>query len=152
MSDNEEDLEAGQLEMEEEVEMDTVRKLQTELSKLSEKHDQAMAQISTLSNASNRSFVYVPRERPIQPFSGDVVVDGRSVDEFIDEVERAIRARGLCRIEQVDFIFSINVHYYPISRPMNRKTNRKALVFLSTLIINFILSTFLSTFLRLKGL
>ena len=37
--------------------------------------------------------------------------------------------------EYVETVFSINVHYYPTSRPMNRKTNRKAFVFLYTLII-----------------
>ncbi len=33
------------------------------------------------------SYVYVPRERHIEPFSGDIDKDGRSVDEFIEEVK-----------------------------------------------------------------
>lgn len=40
------------------------------------------------------------------PFSGDYVKDGQSVDEFIDEVERVIRVRGLNTDDQVDFILS----------------------------------------------
>lgn len=87
-------------------EIDPVTVLQTQLSELSCKHDQAMAQIAALSNGTNRSYIYLPRERPIQPFSGDSTVDGRSVDEFLDEIQRAIRARGLGEEDQVDFIMS----------------------------------------------
>lgn len=46
----------------------------------------------------------MPRERPIQPFSGDTTVDGHSIDEFLNEVQRAVRARGLGADEQVDFL------------------------------------------------
>ena len=48
--------------------------------------------------------MYLPRARSIQPFSGDATVDGRTVDEFVDEVQRAVRARGLGTDNQVDFI------------------------------------------------
>ncbi len=40
------------------------------------------------------------------PFSGDYVKDCQYVDEFIDEVERVIRVRGLNTDDQVDFILS----------------------------------------------
>lgn len=88
-------------------EMDPVAVLQAKLTELSNKHDEAMAKITALSGGTNRSYVYLPRERPIQPFSGDTTVDGRSVDEFLEEVQRAIRARGLGKDEQVDFILSL---------------------------------------------
>lgn len=40
------------------------------------------------------------------PFSGEFSKDGQTVDEFIDEVERVIRVRGLNTNDQVDFILS----------------------------------------------
>lgn len=86
--------------------VDPVAELQAQLSELSTKHDEAMARITALSGA-NKSYVYLPRERPIPPFSGDPTVDGRSVDEFLDEVQRAVRARGLGTEDQVDFILSL---------------------------------------------
>ena len=69
--------------LEEGAETDNVVELQANLSELSYKHDQAMAKITALSSGANRSYVYLPRERPIQPFSGDATVDGRTVDEFV---------------------------------------------------------------------
>lgn len=89
------------------LEMDPVVELQAKLAALSDQHGQAMAQINALSSGANRSYVYLPRDRPVQPFSGDVLVDGRSIDEFIDEVQRAIRTRGLSDGDQVDFILSL---------------------------------------------
>lgn len=86
---------------------DPVTELRAKLSELSNKHDQAMARITALSDGSSRSYVYLPRERPIQPFSGDATVDGRSLEEFIDEVQRGIRTRGLGNDDQVNFIFSL---------------------------------------------
>lgn len=91
----------------EQTEIDPVIELQARLSELSNKHDQAMAKITALSSGTNRSYVYLPRERPVQPFSGDAAVDGRSVYEFLDEVHRAIRSRGLGDSDQVDFILSL---------------------------------------------
>ncbi|XP_028290920.1 uncharacterized protein LOC114454569 [Gouania willdenowi] len=84
--------------------LDAIEQLQGQLSELSEKHEKAMETIATL---SHRSYVYVPRERQIQPFSGDPIKDGRSVDEFIEEVERVIRARGQSSEDGVDFILSL---------------------------------------------
>lgn len=77
------------------------------MAELSGKHDEAMARITALSSGANRSYVYLPRERPIQPFSGDTTVDGRPIDEFLDEVQWAVRARGLGTDDQVDFILSL---------------------------------------------
>lgn len=88
-------------------ETETIEQLQAKLSELTEKHDKAMETIATLKTGSNKSYVYVPRERPIQPFSGDPATDGRSVDEFIEEVERVIRARGQSPEEKIDFILSL---------------------------------------------
>lgn len=83
-----------------------VEQLQAQLSELSKKHDTAMEAIATLT-ASNRSYVYVPRERQIEPFSGDPGKDGRSVEEFIEEVNRVIRTRGQSPADKVDFILSL---------------------------------------------
>lgn len=68
-------------------ETDALRQLQAQLSELSVKHEKAMEAIDTLNKGSSRSYIYVPRERKIQPFSGDAAKDGRSVDEFIEEVD-----------------------------------------------------------------
>ncbi len=64
-----------------------------------------MEAIATVNNGSNKSYVYVPRERQIQPFSGDPVKDGRSVEEFIEKVDRVISARGQSPEDGVDFSF-----------------------------------------------
>jgi len=87
--------------------MDPVAELQAKFTELSNKHEEAVAKITALSDGANRSYVYLPRERPIQPFSGDTAVDGCSIDEFLDEVQRAVRARGLRKDDQVDFILSL---------------------------------------------
>ncbi|KAI7807583.1 rap guanine nucleotide exchange factor 6-like [Triplophysa rosa] len=83
-----------------------VAQLQSQIFELGQKHDQVMSALSNLSNVSTRSYVYIPRERQIVPFSGDLAKDGQTVDEFIDEVERVIRVRGLNPDDQVDFILS----------------------------------------------
>lgn len=83
-----------------------VAQLQSQILELGRRHDQVMSTLTNMSNASTRSYVYIPRERQIVPFSGDNVKDGQSVDEFIDEVERVIRIRGLNTDDQVDFILS----------------------------------------------
>lgn len=85
-------------------EAESLEQLQDRLIELSEKHDKAMETIASL---SNKSYVYVPRERQIQPFSGEPAKDGRSVDEFIEEVGRVIRARDHSNEDGVDFIFSL---------------------------------------------
>lgn len=83
-----------------------VAQLQTQILELGRRHDQVMSTLANMSNVATRSYVYIPRERQIVPFSGDHVKDGQSVDEFIDEVERVIRVRGLNTDDQVDFILS----------------------------------------------
>ncbi|XP_055358544.1 uncharacterized protein LOC114842043 [Betta splendens] len=66
-----------------------------------------MAAISSLITVPSRSYVYVPRERHVAPFSGDIDKDGRSVDEFIEEVERVLSGRNQSPPEQFDFVMSI---------------------------------------------
>lgn len=83
---------------------ESLEQLQDRLLRLSEQQGKAMEAIATL---SNRSYVYVPRERQIQPFCGDTDKDGRSVDEFIEEVDRVIRARGQSAIDGVDYTLSL---------------------------------------------
>ncbi|XP_056272346.1 uncharacterized protein LOC130195081 [Pseudoliparis swirei] len=86
---------------------DALEQLQAQFVELSERHDKAMEAIDALNKGANRSYVYVPRERQIQPFSGDAVKDGRSIDEFIEEVDRIIKARGQSPEDGVDFILSL---------------------------------------------
>ncbi len=50
--------------------------------------------------------MYVPRERHIQPFSGDLGKDDRNVDEFI-EVERVLLVRNQTPEDQADFVLSL---------------------------------------------
>lgn len=83
-----------------------VTQLQSQILELGRRHDQVMSTLANMSNVSTRSYVYIPRERQIVPFSGDFSKDGQTVDEFIDEVERVIRVRGLNTDDQVDFILS----------------------------------------------
>ena len=89
------------------VSADTMDALRSQVQELSRKHDQAMATIAALGHEPRRSYVYVPRERTIQPFSGDIIKDGRSVDDFLEEVERVIRARDQNPADQVDFVLSL---------------------------------------------
>lgn len=83
-----------------------VAQLQSQILELGQKHDQVLSALSNMSNANTRSYVYIPRERQIVPFSGDCCKDNQTVDEFIDEIERVIRVRGLNSEDQVDFILS----------------------------------------------
>lgn len=88
---------------------DTVNQLQglqLQITELSQKHDAVMSSIASLSNVQPRSIVYVPREKQIVPFSGDPGKDAHSVDDFIEEVERAMSLRGLREDDQVDFILT----------------------------------------------
>lgn len=78
-----------------------------QISELAQKQQEVLAALSSLSSASTRSYVYVPRERHIPPFSGDIDKDGRSVDEFIEEVERVVSARNQSPLEQFDFVMSL---------------------------------------------
>ena len=76
---------------------------QDELSRLKA---EKRAQRENSNPAPTRSYIYVPRERHIQPFSGEGT-DGRSVEEFIEEVERVLRSREQTPAEQCDFIVSL---------------------------------------------
>ncbi|KAM9699214.1 uncharacterized protein ACNS7B_003097 [Menidia menidia] len=78
-----------------------------QLSELARRQEEVMTVISSLNTEPTRSYVYVPRERHISPFSGDFDKDGRSVDEFIEEVERVISARNQSAPEQFDFVLSL---------------------------------------------
>lgn len=80
--------------------------LQTKINELSRKHDAVMSSIANMGNVPTRSVVYIPREKVIVPFSGEPAKDAYTVDEFIEEVERAIRTRGLRGEDQTDFILS----------------------------------------------
>lgn len=51
--------------------------------------------------------VYFPREDHITPFSGDVENNGRSVDNFIEEIERVLCARNQSANDQYDFVMSL---------------------------------------------
>ncbi|XP_039518552.1 uncharacterized protein LOC120473022 [Pimephales promelas] len=81
--------------------------IRLKLRELSQKHDEAMATLESLKGGCNKTFVYVPRERHISPFTGDIEKDGRTVDEFIDEVERALRARNMTPNDECDFVMSL---------------------------------------------
>lgn len=81
--------------------------LQSQILELSRKHDVVMSSIANLGDVQTRSIVYIPREKHIVPFCGETGKDVNTVDEFTEEVERAIRARGLHGEEQVDFILSL---------------------------------------------
>ncbi|XP_051952855.1 uncharacterized protein LOC127622804 [Xyrauchen texanus] len=78
--------------------------LTEQIRELQSKHDQAMAAISSL---NQKSYVYVPRERHILPYCGDMEKDGRSVDDFIEEVERVLRVRHQSDQDQYDFVMSL---------------------------------------------
>lgn len=57
------------------------------ISELARRQEEVMTVISSLNTEPTRSYGYVPRERHISPFSGSIDRDGRSVEEFIEEVE-----------------------------------------------------------------
>ncbi|XP_067381076.1 uncharacterized protein [Channa argus] len=81
--------------------------VQTQIIELAKKQQEVMSALSSLSTEPTRSYVYMPRERHIAPFSGDLDKDGRSVDEFIDEVERVLFTRNQSPPEQFDFVMSL---------------------------------------------
>lgn len=81
------------------VQMQELTKLRDELTRLSV---DARAR-----SAPTHSYIYVPRERQVQVFSGDCGQDGRSVEEFIEEVERVLRSREQSPEEQCDYILSL---------------------------------------------
>lgn len=81
--------------------------MQGQIKELSRKHEETRAAIANLSREPSRSYIYVPRERHIQPFSGDLNKDGRNVDEFIEEVERVLLVRNQTTEDQLDFVLSL---------------------------------------------
>lgn len=81
--------------------------VQGQIQELSRKHAEAMAAIANLSREPTRSYIYVPRERHIQSFSGDFSKDSRNVDEFIEEVERVLLVRNQTPEDQTDFVLSL---------------------------------------------
>lgn len=83
-----------------------VSQLQSQISELGRRHDEVMSALANMTNVHTRSYVYIPRERQIVPFSGDPGKDCQNVDEFIEELGRVIRVRGLSTEDQVDFILS----------------------------------------------
>ncbi len=80
--------------------------VQEQIQELSRQHAEAITAIANLSREPVRSYVYVPRERHIQPFSGDLGKDDRNVDEFI-EVERVLLVRNQTPEDQADFVLSL---------------------------------------------
>lgn len=83
-----------------------VSQLQSQILELGRRHDEVMSALANMTNVHTRSYVYIPRERQIVPFSGDPGKDCQNVDEFIEELWRVIRVRGLNAEDQVDFILS----------------------------------------------
>lgn len=80
--------------------------LRSQIQELGRRHDQVMSTLAGLSTVNTRSYVYIPREKQIVPYCGDASKDCQTVDEFIEELERVIRVRGLSEEDQVDFILS----------------------------------------------
>ncbi|XP_051265460.1 uncharacterized protein LOC127368567 [Dicentrarchus labrax] len=88
---------------------DTTDDIQVQMQELTRLRDE-LTRLSTevrTQGRPTRSFIYVPRERQIPAFSGDCGKDGRSVEEFIDEVERVLRSRELTTDEKCDYILSL---------------------------------------------
>lgn len=85
---------------------DPLLQLQSQIQELGERHDQMLSALASLNTVNTRSYVYIPREKQIVPYCGDSSKDSQTVDEFIDELERVIRVRGLGQEDQVDFILS----------------------------------------------
>jgi len=59
--------------------------------------------MAVISSLNQRSYVHVPRERHILPYWCDIEKDGRSVDDFIEEVEQELCVRHQSDQDQYDF-------------------------------------------------
>lgn len=81
--------------------------MQGQIKQLSHKHEETRSSVANLSREPSRSYIYIPRERQIQPFSGDLNKDGRNVNEFIEEVERVLLVRNQRTDDQLDFVLSL---------------------------------------------
>lgn len=73
--------------------------LKSLISELVRSQDKLLSGLANIINVHSR-------ERQIVPFSGDPGKDCQNVDEFIEELGRVIRVRGLSTEDQVDFILS----------------------------------------------
>lgn len=83
--------------------MEQINILRDELSRL---RDESRAD-RVHSSAPTHSFVYIPRERQVQSFSGKYEKDGKTVKEFIEEVKSVLRTRGQSREGHCDYILSL---------------------------------------------
>lgn len=83
-----------------------ILQLQSQLLELGRRQEQVMSTLADMNNVDTRSYVYLPREKQIVPFSGDYSKDCQTVDEIIEELERVIRVRGLNTEDQIDFVLS----------------------------------------------
>ncbi|KAL1278988.1 hypothetical protein QQF64_025661 [Cirrhinus molitorella] len=72
---------------------DVIEQIRGQIQELRDWRDDSLANRAVGGGNSTRSYIYVPRERQTQPFCGEHNKDGRSVEEFIEEVERVLRAR-----------------------------------------------------------
>lgn len=86
--------------------MQELTQLRDELVRLNEQ-TRAWRANANDNGVSTCSYIYVPRERQVQPFSGECGADGRCVEEFIDEAERVLRSREQTTDEQCDYILSL---------------------------------------------
>lgn len=89
--------------------VDMTAEMQLQMQELTRMRDELtrLSVETRAQSAPSRSYIYVPRERQVQVFSGDCNQDGRSVEEFIDEVERVLRSREQSLEEQSDYTLSL---------------------------------------------
>lgn len=92
--------------LEMQIHMQEVTQLRDELVRLNEETRARRANAND-NGMFTRSYIYVPRECQVQPFSGECGADGRSGEEFIEEAERALRSREQTTDEQCDYILSL---------------------------------------------
>ena len=78
----------------------------------SSKNDPSGAQQTQVENAPSSvvqypQVVYVSRERKMKKFSGSRGVDGKTVEDFVNNVKSLISVREMTQIEQADFVLSL---------------------------------------------
>lgn len=86
---------------------DVIEQMRGQIQELRDWRDDALANRAVGGGNLTRSYISVLRERQIQPFCVEYNKDVRSVEEFIEEVERVLWARDQTREEQLDFIISL---------------------------------------------
>ncbi len=86
---------------------EVIEQVRGHIQELRARRDDTLANRGVGGCNSTRSYIYVLCERQIQPFCGEYNKDGRSVEKFIKEVERFLRARDQTREEQLCFIISL---------------------------------------------